>query len=329
MQFDVIIPTRGDSSKLKNILTCIAQQALLPQRIIFVVNQYTGSQLQLQWDVTREFWPDMYKRIDWHFVGAGDKMSGNASYARNQWCKLAVSDHIYFIDDDNIFGPDFFTRTIAEYLSYKQEYKSEIVYSPTIQWRETDIIQSQWIKAYHFHVWRPEPVIFDGWKNRLVSKLRFMFPLPSYYKNTHSYCRVASIGGNSLFWLRSIFTAHSFDEAIPFVYEDIDCLCRIVKANIPLLVSKKNTISHMERSKTSLEKSFLATPESAYMKSRNRIIFVRKNATLMQKIGFFVIWLPVTSLMTMLFIIKWAGSKSFEVLQSYMSGILAWLKKKI
>jgi hypothetical protein len=63
-----------------------------------------------------------------------------------------------------------------------------------------------------------------------------------------------------------------------FVYEDIDCLYRMTKNNIPLIVSKKVQILHMERDKTKLEKSFLATPQSSYQKAKNRILFVKKNA---------------------------------------------------
>jgi len=65
-----------------------------------------------------------------------------------------------------------------------------------------------------------------------------------------------------------------------FVYEDIDCLYRMTNSGVPLIVSKKVTINHMERDKTTLEKSFLATPESAYQKSKNRIVFVKKNASI-------------------------------------------------
>ncbi|MBP6086228.1 glycosyltransferase family 2 protein [Patescibacteria group bacterium] len=40
MQFDIVVPTRGNISHLKTLLACIEKQSLRPQRIIFVVNQY-------------------------------------------------------------------------------------------------------------------------------------------------------------------------------------------------------------------------------------------------------------------------------------------------
>jgi cell division protein YceG involved in septum cleavage len=56
--------------------------------------------------------------------------------------KLAGSDYVYFIDDDNVFGADFFARTIAEYLTLKQDYKQDIILSPMIMWRDTERVQS-------------------------------------------------------------------------------------------------------------------------------------------------------------------------------------------
>jgi hypothetical protein len=41
------------------------------------------------------------------------------------------------LDDDNEFGYDFFARSVAEYLKYKQEYKKDIIYSPTIMRRDS------------------------------------------------------------------------------------------------------------------------------------------------------------------------------------------------
>ena len=40
----------------------------------------------------------------------------------------------------------------------------------------------------------------------------------------------------------------------------------------------------MEVDKTKLQQSFLARPEAAFQKAKNRILFVKKNATLLQKI---------------------------------------------
>ena len=69
------------------------------------------------------------------------------------------------------------------------------------------------------------------------------------------------IGGNSLFMSTILAKQNLFDENIPFVYEDLDMVYSVTSKGIPLIVSKTNKISHMERDKTKLELSFLATPE--------------------------------------------------------------------
>lgn len=63
----------------------------------------------------------------------------------------------------------------------------------------------------------------------------------------------------------------------------------MTKDGVPLIVSHKAHINHMERNKTKLEQSFLAYPESAYKKSKNRIIFVKKNGTSREKLLFFYV----------------------------------------
>ncbi len=326
MQFDVVIPTRGNTHNLKNILSCIALQSLQPQRIIFVVNWFEWTILELQWDVSKDLSPDLYKRVERHIEPLSSSKSWNASFARNTWRNLAQSDYIYFIDDDNLFSSDFFARTVAEYLSKKHEYKTEIIYSPTIMRRDSQTIQSQWIKAYHFLAWRPEPVLFSWWKHALVSKLRFLFPIPLLYKNKLDYNRVVAIWWNSLFSSKKVFEQYPFDETMSFVYEDIDCMYRITKAWLPLIISKKTSINHMEVDKTLLQQSFLATSKSAFQKAKNRIIFVKKIGSLSQKISFFCIWLPITSLMTILFIITRWWTNRISILHSYISWIFSWLK---
>ena len=72
MQFDIVVPTRGNISHLKTLLACIEKQSLRPQRIIFVVNQYHWSLLQLQWEVSKDVSDDLYDCIDWHIISADD-----------------------------------------------------------------------------------------------------------------------------------------------------------------------------------------------------------------------------------------------------------------
>ncbi len=308
------------------MLSAIQSQALQPQRIIIVVNQFSGVLLQLQWEATKNLPKSMYEKINRKVIAKKPGGRDDASYARNLWLKEVTSDYMYIIDDDNIFAQDFFARTIAEYLTLKQEYKQDIVFSPTIMWRDTERIQSQWIKAYHFLLWWPEPVIFSGWKSKIVAAFRFVFRLPIFYKSTADYVRVCTIGWNSLFWPKEYFLQNQFDERMWFIYEDIDCFFRMTKKGIPLLVSKKTAIQHMERDKTILEHSFLATPAWARNKAKNRILFVKKNATTLQKIWFRCLWFPVTSFMTVLFLLVRWGNIRYKLLYNYIEWIKQWIK---
>ena len=74
------------------------------------------------------------------------------------------------------------------------------------------------------------------------------------------------IGGNSLLGETELMRAVGFDETIAFVMEDLDFTARWQQTQGPIVVSKTNIISHMERDKTPAERSFLADARTAYQK---------------------------------------------------------------
>lgn len=253
----------------------------------------------------------------------------NASIARNTGIEHVTTPYVYLIDDDNTFCETFFSQSLAEYQYYAWTYQQNIIYSPTIMYRDTWRIQSLWIKTFHFLVWRPEPVLSHGWKKKIVEKLRFLFPLPKSYLDAEHYVQPMLIWWNSLLAPTKLLLEYAFDISMAFVYEDLDMIYSITNNNIPLIVSKYTKISHMERDKTNLESSFLATPAGAYQKAKNRLLFVRKHGTLLQRIAFFCVWFPLTTLMTSVRILLVWSAQRYAILRSYYKGIKIWLLMKI
>lgn len=326
MQFDIIIPTRWVIVNIYNILQSIQKQTVLPEYIILVVNESLLHQDVDEWgkqikNITPLILLDKIK-----FVTI---CHANASLARNMWIARSVSTFVYMIDDDNVFWHDFLENSVREYEYYEKYYKKSVVYSPAIQRRTTNKIQSLWMKTFHYILGRPEPVIFGWRKNIFVAALRFFLPLSFFYKEHSNHCRVSAIWWNSILWPREIFLDNAFDENMPFVYEDIDAMYRISQKNTPIIVSKKNKICHMERNKNKLEHSFLADIWWAYQKWKNRNIFVKKNWNKIQKILFFVVGWPITSLFVIVFLLLYGKNIRRQLIKAYLLWYFHWLTHKI
>ena len=60
-----------------------------------------------------------------------------------------------------------------------------------------------------------------------------------------------------------------------------------------MIVLNKVEIQHMESTKNHLQTLFLGDPATAYERARNRIWFVKKNASIFQKIQYFSIGLRI------------------------------------
>ena len=95
--------------------------------------------------------------------------------------------------------------------------------------------------------------------------------------------------GNSLLAPAYIFKQHLFDEAIDFVYEDLDFSYAIHRAGYPLIVLRDLKIYHMERDKTKLEQARVGNEYSAYRKAKHRMVFVKKYGNLLQQIQFYLL----------------------------------------
>lgn len=329
MDFDVVIPSRGSVLNLKRILTCISEQTVRPTSCILIINGAWIDINKIKEEVVGFLPQDFQQTLYWNEIPVNESTIDNVSYARNIGCSFSSAKYVYFLDDDNFFDTKFLWRTLQEYEKFTNTCQDKIIYSPMIMWRDTDRIQSRGIKAFHFSLWWPEPVVFSWWKNIIVKIFRPFFRASIFYRETEYYTRVVAIGGNSLFAEKEIFVNFPFDEDMWFVFEDLDFSYRATMSGMPLYVSKSNRIYHMEREKTRLEKSFLANAKSSFQKAKNRILFVRKNARFYKKILFICFAFPVTSMMTMFFIILHGGKQRWQTLYWYWQGMRKWWSAKV
>lgn len=305
MRFEVVIPTRWNLLNLEKILKSIVWQSFLPSKIYIIIdkllektefeelkyflskwelNQLSGL-IQLITNLNSDFIPNK-----------------GVSYVRNFWIKLIKEEFLYMIDDDNIFWKDFFEITKQEWLNIFKINKRKFLLSPTIQYRTTDTIQSRGIK----------------WFNYILSKVI----LNKEYKD--QYTIVKMMWWNSLFWPAEIFKSILFDEEFKFVYEDIDFTYRCSLAWYPIIVSNIFSINHMERTKNIVEKSFIWNYYDIYQKSKNRIIFVKKNWTIKEKMQFYLLWLWIQSFWFLYLIIFYWNNK-LQLYKAMIKWLFDWL----
>ena len=90
-------------------------------------------------------------------------------------------------------------------------------------------------------------------------------------------------------WGKSeIFKNNLYDERMGFVYEDLDMTAKLSNNGISIYNLTNIYIEHYESPRNKIQSSFL-TPEQAYNKSKNRILFVQNNASWAEKLLFYAI----------------------------------------
>ncbi len=272
MLLDVLVPTNGHLSKLQPLLESISRQTLQPDRLVILIHKHlTKEEFELfQYFVQKALNPSLVQKI---FIIS----NLTAEYEPGQWVgadrnellKHAKSKFIYMIDQDNIFWEDLFEKTADRYLKIKEQVGSDVIISPTIMRRDSGNVQSQGITNFRYI--RPKYTFGKMWAEH--------------------WHEVKMVGANSLFGPREIFREHGFDYRFRRCYEDIDFTYRVHLAWTPIIVLNKVEIYHMEATKNKLQQRFLGDPVTAYERSRNRILRVKKTAKRFQKIQYFWVWL--------------------------------------
>jgi len=241
---EIAIFTRQDNEKLQKLLEDLQKQSFSDFKIkIFSDKKFKNTQI-------------IYTE------------NKNISQKRNQAIWEWNSEYLFLLDDDNrIYDKYFLEKLIKKYENIEKNEWENII-SPTIFWRDTNIIQS--------------------------AGIRFCYLLWKVFSNKHQkweYWETKWIWWNSLFGKRKYFQKAKFDEEIWFIREDIDYAYSLREKWIKIFVVKEK-INHMEKDKTELEKSFIKW-DIYYKKLKNRNIFVKKHWNLIQKIAYYSVgnWL--------------------------------------
>jgi hypothetical protein len=228
-----------------------------------------------------------------------------ASFTRNYWINNAKNEFIYFFDDDNIFNEDFLEKTIDIYNKRNHEFKKDFLLSPVIIYRETNIIQNAWF--INFNYWLSKPI-----------------------KNINKSMQVKMIWANSFFWKTEFLKKNTFDEKIPFVYEDLDWSYNITKKWDKIFVDQDLKINHMDRDKHFLEHAYMGDSNSSYLKAKNRILFIKKNWNSIEIFQALFVWIRIQNIwLTLKILIYWKTLNRYEIIKKLWQWTIKWLTTKI
>lgn len=296
MKISVVIPTRWDEKNISHMIQCFQNQTFQDFEVIFVVDKTkeskdqrieTSKNIQFITNVNSDFVP-------WQWV----------SYVRNYWIEIAKWEFINLMDDDEDFEADYLQKSLDLREKYREKIWKDFVLTPTLMYRKTWDIQSQWFKNMNWRFGRPIPY-------RLEKKNFWLIQMYS--------C-------NSLFGPNKIFKTVKFDEKMDFVNEDLDFTYRMHKSWYPLIVTKNLEINHLERDKTRLENRRIGNNFQIYKKARHKILFANKNGKTYEKIIFYAFWLWIfvlASIARILFL--WKNISKINLVKNLFKWII-WMK---
>lgn len=286
----IVIPTNKPFQIWKPLLQCISQQSYPEIEVVLCIDRVLTSrefdqisqQVHTLLDPT---WVQVSLITPYNTTFVAGQ---GASYVRNYGADIAAWYYIQYMDDDGLREPDYLQRMVEAYERVRTGAWSDMIVSPTIMYRDTGQIQSQWFdRIWRWLCW-PQPHYATDRKSTLMSKVisyksKLQYPLTS----------ISCIWAMWLFAPRALFQVIRFDERFEFVYEDLDMTLRAHQAWVPVIVFSDISIQHMESPRTRAQRSYVGSPRSVYLKSRNRILFVRNNAPRGGKIVFYIIGLPL------------------------------------
>jgi len=325
MKLSVVIPTRGDQN-MHNIIACFESQIYLSNRqafrdfeVIFVVDRIVQS---TEYKVQNKESTDtvscslltvnfmtLDNGVTVHFLTNLNSNlipnTHNASYIRNFGIEAAEGEFIQLMDDDERFPENYLEQSLELRFHYREELGRDFVLTPTLMYRKTGQIQNQGFVSFNFRFSRPIP-----------QKL---------WDKEWDYIQMYS--GNSLLAPARIFKKIQFDEKIDFVYEDLDFTYRIHKAHIPLIVLRDLKIYHMERDKTLLEMARVGHELQAYKKAKHRIVFVKKFATRIQKLQFYLLGFRGQPLRLIAKVLRlWKKGEKWKIIKAIWKGTVDGIK---
>lgn len=307
----IAFPTRPNIQNIKWLLWSLDKQTFQDFKVIVLID---SKLTQKEFDDLKKESVNWFKRIKDKVKFISNVNSDFipqkwVSYVRNYGIKLADTEFLNLFDDDEILKPDYLEKSFEIYekiLGEKEELK-EFILVPKLMFRQTWQIQNEWFDYYNFWTSRPH----------------------SFHFKWEEFAQIQMFSGNSLFGPTKIFQEILFDERFDFVYEDLEFTYRIHKAWYPIFISSALEIYHMERDKTLLENAWIGSEFQCHRKARHRMRFIKKNATKLQKIQFYLLWFWAQPLRLIFKIIRFAPMKDRKVLiWALIRGTADWMKNK-
>lgn len=269
----IVIPSRANNLQLLGkILTCLALQTFQDFEILIVCDrEFTEPE--------RKNFQTACKSLA--FEGNEEKIRllshrntdfvphhpWAASYVRNFWIKTAKGSYIQLFDDDNEFDAHYLEKVLELHKTATKKYQKEVFITPTLMWRNSDIIQNQWFSDYSYFLARP--------------KIHFLKP-------EENFAEIKMFSGNGIFGKAEIMKKVLYDEEIAWIAEDLDFIYSVREQGTPILVFKALKIRHQERDKTYLEEARIGTASSAQQKIKNLFLWVKKHGNFIQTLTFFL-----------------------------------------
>lgn len=305
MQYSVVIPTNRTDQTIAPLLWSLVQQSHKPYEVIIVADIAFESrekeEAYLEYVHTYGSWLPLQVITE---QGHSDFVpQKGASYVRNYGINHARGEYILCIDDDNMLAPEMIKKLRRQYQELWLVQHSGLVI-PTERYRDTNQIRSQGYSRFSYRLGRVRP------EKPITDKL-------------HKSIVFAS--SNCVFGPKRIFKAFPLREDIPFVYEDFEWTHRMTRAGYPLYALTHVYTQHLMRSKTPLQESYLHTPQSAYYKSKHRIMRVRSTATTPEKISYFGIGIHLHTAALIYKILRHAPMRQWLPLVWWvLRGTMAW-----
>lgn len=308
MKISVVIPSRWIVEVFENILKSLENQTFKDFEVVLIFDKKFEEKSDFddfENDVRLKF-KDLNLNIFCHMNYENERKQNNASFLRNIWIKKAKWEFINIFDDDIVFGDNYLEESMKYYDDLKNKEWKEILIAPTMIYRKTDVIQSQWFFDFNFFLCRP--IAYNLWEKK--------------------YEKIRMFSWNSLFGKTELFREFLFDEAFDFVNEDLDFTYRISK-KYSIFVLKNLIINHMEKEKTLADTLWIWNEYQAYKRAKHRIIFVRKNWNFWEKLIAYSIWLLWNNLWLAWRILKYGKSpEKFGILRAFLKWILDWIRFK-
>lgn len=308
MKISVVIASRSTEKSipnLKHLFTCLEHQTFKDFEVILVCDRiFTKETFE---SFQQELWTHplflrFITNLNSSFI---PQSSWGASAGRNRGIQQAQGEFIQLFDDDNVFEKEYFEKELQRYETLKKEKKSELLLCPTLQYRDTWIIQNQGFSSFCYRQARP--------------KIHFL--------QEQNYAEIQMFSGNGIFGKKEVLQSVPYDEEIARIAEDIEFTLTIHEKGNTLYVLQDLKVQHYEREKTILEQARIGSQVQAKQKTRNRFLFVRRHGNFIQKLQFFLIGLPWCLLRLSCKALKYGKQEKRNIIKGLFQGVFEGMRR--